>query len=346
MDLRETMKALCGACGPSGFEGQVAAKARELIAPLCDETWIDRMGNVIGVRRCGKENAKRVLITAHLDEIGLIVTGHEDGFLRFAKIGGVDPRMLPDRELTILTEPPIFGVVAALPPHVMSAEDKEKTIPIEDLRIDIGYSQEKAKKLVPVGTPISFRKDNYSLGKDFYCGTSLDDRSCFTACMLAMELLQGRALDCDLYILGATVEETNSDGALTASYGIDPDFCIVVDVCQAQTTDGGPVNKDIRLGLGPSVTIGANCQLHITRHIIELAEKHRIPIQVSPSGGNTHTDAWPMQINSRGFNVQLLSLPNRYMHTPIEVVDVRDIQALGELIAAAIAEPCEEVYTC
>ena len=116
MDLRETMKALCSECGPSGFETKVVEKARELIEPLCDETWIDKMGNLVGVKRCGKKNARKVLITAHLDEIGLMVTGIEDGFLRFTKIGGVDPRMLPDRELTILTEPPLFGVVAALPP--------------------------------------------------------------------------------------------------------------------------------------------------------------------------------------------------------------------------------------
>ena len=346
MDLRKTMKALCSECGPSGFETAVAVKAKELIEPLCDETWIDKMGNVFGVKRCGKKNAKKVLITAHLDEIGLMVSGIEDGFLRFTKIGGVDPRMLPDRELTILTDPPIFGVGAALPPHVMSEADKEKTIPIEDLRIDIGYSQKAAEKLVPIGTPISFRKDNYSLGKNLYCGTSLDDRSCFAACMLAMELLQGRELDCDVYIMGATVEETDSVGALTGGYALDPDYCIVVDVCQAKSTDGGPVNKDVVVGGGPTLSAGANCQPHITEHLIKLAEKHRIPYQISASGGNTHTDAWPMQITSKGFNMSLISLPMRYMHTPIEVMDVRDTQWLGELIAAAIAEPCKEVYEC
>ena len=228
----------------------------------------------------------------------------------------------------------------------MSEEDKEKTIPIEDLRIDIGCSQAKAEKLVPVGTPISFRKDNFSLGKNLYCGTSLDDRSCFAACMYAMELLQGRELDCDLYIFGATVEETDSAGALTGSYALDPDYCIVVDVCQAKSTDGGPVNKDVVVGGGPTLSAGANCQPHITKHLIELAEKHRIPYQISASGGNTHTDAWPMQINSKGFDMSLISLPMRYMHTPIEVMDVRDTQWLGELIAAAVAEPCKEVYEC
>lgn len=346
MDLKETMKTLCAACGPTGFEGAVSQTALELVKPLCDEAWIDKKGNVVGVRRCGKKNARRVLITAHLDEIGLLVSGIEDGFLRFTKVGGVDPRMLPDRELTILTDPPLFGVVAALPPHVMSEEDKEKTIPIEDLRIDIGCSQKKAEKLVPIGTPISFRKDNYSLGEYYYCGTSLDDRSCFASCMLAMEILKDRPLDCDLYILGAVGEEIHSDGAITAGYGLDPDYCIVVDVCQAKTTDGGPTNKDVELGKGPTIAIGANCQPHISQHLIDLAAKHRIPVQPSAYPGSTATDAWPMQIASRGFEMSLLSLPMRYMHTPIEVIDMRDVQALGEMIALAVAEPCKEVYTC
>ncbi|MBR2098944.1 MAG: M42 family peptidase, partial [Firmicutes bacterium] len=100
------------------------------------------------------------------------------------------------------------------------------------------------------------------------------------------------------------------------------------------------------LGKGPSVAVGANCQPHITEHVVAMAEKHRIPYQLSGTGGNTYTDAWPMQINSKGFNVQLLSLPNRYMHTPIEVVDVRDIEWLGELMAAVIAEPGKEAYAC
>ena len=103
------LERLCTLNGPSGYEHPVAQAAKELLAPLVDETWIDRLGNVIGVRRCGKPGAKKLLLDAHLDEIGLVVTGHKDGFLRFGTIGGVDPRMLPDRELTILTDPPGWG---------------------------------------------------------------------------------------------------------------------------------------------------------------------------------------------------------------------------------------------
>ena len=126
------LERLCTLNGPSGYERPVAQAAKELLAPLVDETWMDRLGNVIGVRRCGKPGAKKLLLDAHLDEIGLVVTGHKDGFLRFGTIGGVDPRMLPDRELTILTDPPRLGVVACLPPHVLSAEDREKAPPIQE----------------------------------------------------------------------------------------------------------------------------------------------------------------------------------------------------------------------
>lgn len=346
MDLRKTMEALCRECGPSGFEGKVAEKAKELIAPLCDEVWIDKSQNCIGVKRCGKKDAKKVALVAHLDEIGLISTGVEEGMLRFTKIGGVDPRMLPDREVTILTEPPLFGVVAALPPHVLKDEDKEKTIAIEDLRIDIGYPQEKAEKLVPPGTPISFRKDAFSLGDHLYCGTSLDDRSCFAACMRAMEMLEARKPDFDIYIMGSAVEETTSQGAIVGGFGLDPDLCIVVDVTHAETVDGGPTNRPCKLAGGPVISIGPNVQTHISDHLIKLAQDRRIPYQLSPGGGNTHTDAWPMQIARDGFDMALISLPMRYMHTPIEVIDLRDVEWLAELIAEAVVNPCEEVYQC
>ena len=137
MDLRETMKALCTECGPSGFEDKVVRKAIELIKPLCDETWIDKGGNAVGVKRCGKKDAKKVLMVAHLDEIGLVVTGIEDGLLRFSKIGGVDPRMLPGRELTVLTDPPIFGVITYLPPHIINKKNTSKTTPIKNFLLKI-----------------------------------------------------------------------------------------------------------------------------------------------------------------------------------------------------------------
>ena len=115
------------------------------------------MGSVVGVRRCGKEGAKKLLLDAHLDEIGFLVTGHQDGFLRFAPLGGVDPRMLPDRELTMLTDPPAYGVVACLPPHIQSREEMDQAMPIQELYLDVGLTQEEAQRRIPVGTPAVYR---------------------------------------------------------------------------------------------------------------------------------------------------------------------------------------------
>ena len=166
LDIRKALELLSGQTSPSGFEGPAAQAARELLEPLMDEVWIDRLGNVIGVRRCGRKDAPRLLLDAHLDEIGLIVTGVENGFLRFRSIGGVDPRMLPDRELTILTNPPIFGVVACMPPHVLKKGDSDKALPLDKLFIDIGMSQDEAEKAVPVGTPIVYRGSCFPLGRN------------------------------------------------------------------------------------------------------------------------------------------------------------------------------------
>ena len=131
MNYETVLGELCGLAGPSGFESPVAQAAAKLLEGVMDEVHIDKMGSVVGVRRCGKENAPKLLLDAHLDEIGFIITGHEEGYLRFSTLGGVDPRMLPDRELTILTQPPMFGVVACLPPHIQTAADMDRSLPIK-----------------------------------------------------------------------------------------------------------------------------------------------------------------------------------------------------------------------
>ena len=218
LDIQNALERLCSQCAPSGFERPAAEVAAELLRPFMDEVSIDRMGNVVGVRRCGRKDAPRLLLDAHLDEIGLIVTGVEDGFLRFRSIGGVDPRMLPDRELTILTEPPIFGVVACMPPHVLKKGDSDKALPLDKLFIDVGMDQAEAEKAVPVGTPIVYRGSCFPLGEGQMCGKSMDDRACFVTLLRAAELLKDKELDVDLYIMGSTREEISGAGAKAGTF--------------------------------------------------------------------------------------------------------------------------------
>lgn len=257
MDIRQALERLCTQTAPSGFEGPAARMAAELLRPLVDEVSISRSGSVVGVRRCGRPNAKKLLLDAHLDEIGLITIGIEEGFLRFRSIGGVDPRMLPDREVTVLTDPPRFGVVACLPPHVQKAGDSGKSIPIPELMVDIGMTQEQAVQAVALGTPIVFRGGCAPLGERQMCGKSMDDRSCFAALLRAAELLLDKSLDVDLYLLGSTGEEFSGAGAKTAAFSIAPDFCVAVDVTHGATPDGQK-DRTFLLGGGPGHRCGPN----------------------------------------------------------------------------------------
>ena len=333
MDYTRVLQQLCALPGPSGFEGPVARAAADLLRPWVDEVEVDRMGNVLGVRRCGREGAPRLLLDAHLDEIGFLVTGHRDGFLRFVPLGGVDPRMLPDREITLLTDPPVLGVVACLPPHVQSREEMDQSRPIDALYLDVGLSQEEAERRIPVGTPAVYRTGCFPLGEDLLCGKALDDRACFAALLGAAEQLAGEELDVDLYILGSTQEETHSTGAITAAYGLAPDFCVAVDVTHGDSPDASR-DKTFPLGKGPVIGLGPNCTRWLAQRLERKGKELDVPLQYEVMSGSSGTNGWPMQVLREGIATAVLSVPLRYMHTPIETVHVDDLANTAKLLSA------------
>lgn len=330
--MEEILRALCGVGAPSGFERPAVLAARELLEPLVDEIWIDRLGSLVGVRRCGKPGAKKLLLDAHLDEVGLVVTGIKDGFLRF-KANGVDVRMLPDREMTILTQPPILGVVACLPPHVLSAEEREKAPEIKDLYVDIGLSQEEAERRIPVGTPMVYRTDFTALGKRQLCAKAMDDRACFAALLRTAELLRDQELDMDLYIVGSVCEETGGVGARVLAQGLSPDFCVAVDVTHGKTPDS-PKEGAFVMGSGPVVGIGPNMARWMVRRLLDEAEKLGLAVQKEVMEGSSGTNGWELQIANEGIATAVLSVPLKYMYTPVEVVEPGDIEATARLLAA------------
>ena len=335
MNYEQTLARLCALSGPSGFEEPVARAAAELLRPLVDEVYTTRLGSVVGVLRCGRENAPKLLLDAHLDEIGFIVTSHEEGFLRFAPLGGVDPRMLPDREVVILTEPPIYGVVACLPPHVQSGEDMDKSLPIKDLFLDVGLSQEASQKKIPIGTPAAYRGGCAPLGTDLLCGKALDDRAGFAVLLDVLERLKGKPLDVDLYVLGSTQEETHSAGAITAAYEIAPRMCVAVDVTHGDTPDVSK-NETFKLGGGPVIGVGPNCARSLSGRLKELAGELAMPVQIEVMSGSSGTNAWPIQVSQEGVATAVLSIPERYMHTPVEVVSKADLADTARLLAAFV----------
>ena len=332
MDMKHVLETLCGCTAPSGFEAPAAQTARALLEPLVDQVSIDRMGNVIGVRRCGREGAKTILLDAHLDEIGLIVTGAEEGFLRFSTIGGVDPRMLPGREVTILTDPPIPGMVAAPTPL---QDDESKAVPIPELVVDAGLTQEQAEKLL--GTPMVYRGSCFPLGEDQMCGKAMDDRSCFAALLRCLELLKDKNLDVDVYVMGSTREEVSGVGATVGTWAVQPDCCIAVDVTHGRTPDG-PSDKTFVLGGGPAVGVGPNMARWMTQRLLDKAKEREIPFQQEVMSGHTGTNGWEMQISREGVATAVLSLPLKYMHSPIEVLSLTDLEHTAALLAAFVED--------
>lgn len=331
MSLAENIIELCGMAGPAGFEQAVAARIREKLTPHMDEVKTDVLGNVIGVKRCGKENAKKLLFDAHIDEIGLIITGHEEGFLRFSTLGGVDARMLPASEIRILTEPPIFGIIGTIPPHTQKSEESDKAINTEDLFIDIGMTQEEAKKAAPLGTAAVYNAGARRFGDDMICGKGLDDRACFACILRALELLKDEKLDVDLYVMASVQEEVGTRGAKTAAFGIDPDWCVIVDADHAKTPD----NKEYWLketGGGAVISKGTILNKDLTDLAIRLAEEKGIKYQLGVEAGNTGTNANVIQLARGGVAAALLGLPLKYMHSPAEVVSLGDAEAVAALL--------------
>lgn len=328
--MRQALERLCTCTAPSGFEAPAADVAAELLRPLVDEVSIDRMGNVLGVRRSKTPGAPKLLLDAHLDEIGLIVTGVEDGFLRFRSIGGVDPRMLPGRELVVLTDPPLRGLVAC-----PAEGDEDKSVPLNELYVDVGLSQKEAERAIPVGTPMVYRAGCFPLGEEQMCGKSMDDRACFVTLLRAAELLRDRELDVELHIMGSTREEVSGAGAVVGTWAVAPDFCVAVDVTHGKTPDG-PADKTFALGGGPAIGVGPNMTRWMTERMIAKAREHGIPYQLEIMSGHTGTNGWEMQISREGVATSVLSLPLKYMHTPVETLSLADMEGVAQLLAAFV----------
>ena len=335
MNFKEIISHLSAMGGPAGFEGPVTAWLKDLVHPYCDEVYTDVMGNLIAVKKCGKENAPRFVLDAHIDEIGLIVTGIENGFLHFSTLGGVDPRIMPALQVKVLTEPPIRGIIDSLPPHALSAEEMEKPFAVDKMTIDIGMTQEEAEALVALGTPVVFDVDPVMLCEHRLCGKSLDDRACAAIICKVMENLADAELNCDMYYLFSSQEEVGGRGATTAVFDIAPDYAIAMDVNFAKSPDSNGYDQ-MDMGGGPAIAVGPNMNHKMSSGLMSLAKELEMPYQVDVIRGSSGTNLWPIQISRGGVATALISLPLKYMHTPHEVMDLRDGENIVKLVAEYI----------
>lgn len=330
MNQIESLEKLCSLPAVTGFELNSAKALAEMLMPLVNKVDIDAFGTVTGLLVCPVPNAKTVLLDAHFDQIGFIVTETlEGGFLRFASVGGVDPRMLLGSEVTILTNNPIEGVISSIPPHLSSEEDRKNAVPVHEMLIDTGLLDAK----IPIGTPIVFKKPLISLSKGIVCSKCLDDRAGIQAILQALGQLRRQDLNVNVAVLFSAQEEITSLGAITGAFRLRPDVAIAVDVSHAHTPDA-PSSETFEFGGGTMIGMGPNMNTKLTKSLIRLARAENIPYQLEVMEGNTGTNAWNIQISACGTAQALLSIPLKYMHTPIETVKLCDIDATADLIAA------------
>ncbi len=325
------------ATGVSGYEGSVGKVIHEVFAAQTDQVTTDTLGNVISLKRGEGENRAKVMLAAHMDEIGLMVTKIEEkGFLRFISIGGVDQRTLVAQEVRVHGRRDLIGVIGMKPPHLLTPEDADKAIKMEDMVIDLGLTEEEVKAVVAVGDLVTVNRNLIPLSGDFVAAKALDDRAAVAAIYHCLSELCRMRHTADVYAVATVQEEVGSRGALVSAYHVQPDIGIAIDVCHGEMP-GVPEQYTAPLGKGPSVALGANIHPKVYERLTELAKEHNIPFAIDPIPGPTGTDAWTMQVTRAGIPTGLVSIPLRYMHTSVETLSINDIKLTGRLLAYFVA---------
>lgn len=335
MNIYKNLEKLTQKAGISGFEDDIADFLSTILNSFCDEVRIDNAKCVVGIIRSGKKNAKKVMLEAHLDRIGLIVSEiYDTGFVSFSTIGGIDKRILPASEVLILGKTDVYGVLGAKPPHLLSKDDSKAT-EIEDMVIDTGMTGEELRKIVHIGDPILLVSPLRKLLGNIVSSPALDNRAGITAILELLNTIDKSRLTYDIYITFTSGEESGLHGAYTVVRDCVPDLAVVVDVTHGSTHDKHD-HVTFPLGGGPVICRGPNLHHDITKKIISLAEEKKIPYDIEVASGNSGTNAWAMQNRCGGIPCVLISIPLRYMHTTVETIDLQDVSSAAKLLAEII----------
>ncbi|MHB9030835.1 MAG: M42 family metallopeptidase [Candidatus Latescibacterota bacterium] len=334
----EFLKNILASPSPSGFEQPVQKIWREYAGSFCDEVRTDLHGNTIGV--VNKAGGPRVMFAGHCDEIGFLIRYIDDkGFLSFGPIGGFDETIIPGRRITIHTaKGPVPGVIGKTPIHLMKPDDRKKGAEINDLWIDIGAKDKKeAEEIVSIGDPATYQYEMIELRGSCYAARAFDDRiGSFAVAEVLRELSERKQVRAAVYGVSTVQEEVGLRGAHTSAFGIDPMVGIATDVTFA--TDQPGVDKklvgDIKLGGGPVIARGPNINPRVFELLVETAKKNDIPHQIEGLPRATGTDANPIQLTRAGVAAGLVSIPLRYMHTPVETLCLGDVEYTVKLMAA------------
>lgn len=352
MDLFVQLQTLTETPGPSGYETAIAGVVRDLWQPYVDSVEVDRVGSLVATKRgAGPEPRKRVMLAAHMDEIGLMVTqlvSYPDnesgaGFLRVTGVGGVDRRHLYGQRVIVHGTEPLPGVIGGLPDNMLPADRQGKPYNQEDRVVDVGLPIAELRELVSVGDFVSFEQPLQKLMNDQVAGKSLDNRASVAAITVCLDYLQKRRHDWDVLAVATAQEETVLLGAYTSAYALHPDIAIALDV----TFGKGPGAKDegvtFELDGGPALGLGPNIHPGVLTRLQQVARELEMTVHTDPLPRNSGTDAIGLQVARAGVPTALVSIPLRYMHTMVESVALKDVERAGRLLGEFVAQLDDEV---
>ncbi len=331
-ELKNMIISLSDANGTPGREDEIAEKIKNYVSDFA-ETSIDNSGNVIAaLNGCGKT----FLLDAHMDRIGMVVTHIEDeGFLRVAKCGGMDARVLAAQDVIIWGKEPVYGVITSTPPHLCTSADAKKAKDFDEILIDTGMSRENAEKLISQGDRITVKAPTEELLNNRIAGAALDDRAGCAVIIRAAEIIATNKTHPTVKLMFSAQEETGGSGAVSGSFNIDADECIAVDVSFADAP-GMPSKKCGKLDKGPMIGIAPVLNYEISKKLQSVAEEKAIPYQLELMSDATGTNADHIAISRGGIKTGLISIPLRNMHTGVEIISVDDIENCAQLIAQYI----------
>lgn len=330
------LKQLLHTPSASGFEHDIQDVVRTWASQFAEDVRTDRHGNVLAVVNPG--GGPRVMLAGHCDQIALMVQHVDDnGFLYVQPIGGWDMQILLGQNLTVWTKDgPVNAVVSRKATHLLTGEERNKVPQFTDVWVDIGAKDRKeAESLVTPGDPVTFALEYRDLRNGLATSPAMDDKVGVWVVMETLRLLKGRPLQASIYCVSTVQEEIGLRGATTSSYGIHPTVGIAVDVTHSTDTPGNEKKQlgDVKLGAGPVLFRGANINRRVFESLRATAEAREIAVQVRGAPRATGTDANAMQLARDGVATGLIGIPNRYMHSPVEVVSLDDLDHAAQLLA-------------
>ena len=338
-DTKQLIKDLVAVPSLSGYEDNVREHITKLWEPLTDECHTSKLGSLHALKKgTGEEPRPSILIATHMDAIGLMVTAVKDGLLRVTGIGGIDHRTLPGLTVTVHTQSgDLPGLVVMPPAHALPPNIGSNTVPADQLWVDTGLPARQVEKQVQLGDIVTFTLKPLDMGSDYISAPALDNRSSVAVLTETLKILQKRLHSWDVWAVATVQEEVGLKGAETSSFDLRPTIGVVVDVTFA-TGPGAPAHEAIDMDKGPSYDFGPSTHPKLHQAFIDLADSLEMSYNRYAYPRSSGTDADKLQIAAEGIPTMVVSLPLRYMHTPVEMVQTRDVLRIARLLAAFIEQ--------